>query len=117
MARAATPSPGVPFTNYRLYRAREVTRTYLVVSTYFDHEGRPEAPDPAAFVERGAMQALLADLETASCARVTRGRPPQETVGTRRRRAPVTLRTHGFNARLGDFARAVEAVVRERHTR
>jgi hypothetical protein len=105
MARAATPSPGVPFTNYRLYRAREVPRTYLVVSTYFDHEGRPEIPGPVAFEERGAMQALLADLEASSCARVPRGMLPQEPVGARRRRAPVTLRTHGFNARLGDFAR------------
>ena len=26
MARAATPSPGMPFTNYRLYRARFASR-------------------------------------------------------------------------------------------
>jgi hypothetical protein len=105
MARAATPSPGVPFTNYRLYRAREVARTYLVVSTYFDHEGSPEVPAAAAFEERGAMKALLADLEAASRARALPGLPPPEPAGGRRRRAPVTLRTHGFNARLGDFAR------------
>jgi hypothetical protein len=105
MARAATPSPGVPFTNYRLYRAREVPRTYLVVSTYFDHEGRPEVPDPAAFEERGAMQALFADLEAAQGARPAGAMPGPEPAATRRRRAPVTLRTHGFNSRLGDFAR------------
>jgi hypothetical protein len=104
MSRAATPSPGVPFTNYRLYRAREVPRTYLVVSTFFDHEGRPEAPGLTGFEERGAMQALLADLEAASGARVPGGMPPPEPAGTRRRRARVTLRTHGFNVRLGDFA-------------
>jgi len=105
MARAATPSPGMPFTNYRLYRAREVPRTYLVVSTYFDHEGRPEVPDPAAFEERGAMQTLLADLEAAQRARSAGVTPGPEPAGMRRRRSPVTLRTHGFNARLGDFAR------------
>lgn len=105
MTRAATPSPGVPFTNYRLYRAREVPRTYLVVSTYFDHEGRPEVPDPVAFEERGAMQALLADLEAAQGASPAGVTPRPGPGGTRRRRAPVTLRTHGFNARLGDFAR------------
>jgi len=105
MARAATQLPGVPFTNYRLYRATAVPRTYLVVSTYFDHEGRPEAPDPAAFEERGAMQALLADLEAAQGGRPAGATPKPEPAETRRRRAPVTLRTHGFNARLGDFAR------------
>lgn len=105
MARAATPSPGMPFTNYRLYRAREVPRTYLAVSTYFDHEGRPEVPDPAAFVERGAMQALLADLEVAQGSRPPGVAPGPGPTGPGRRRAPVTLRTHGFNARLGDFAR------------
>ena len=107
MARAATPSPGVPFTNYRLYRAREVPRTYLVVSTYFDHEGRPDVPDPAAFEERGAMQALLADLVAAQGERPSAGVPKPEPAPTRRRRAPVTLRTHGFNSRLADFARAL----------
>ena len=105
MGRAAQPSTGVPFTNYRLYRAREVPRTYLVVSTYFDHEGHPEVPDPAAFEERGAMQALLADLGEAPGARAPRGTPPPEPTGNRRRRARVTLRTHGFNARPGAFAR------------
>jgi len=98
MGRDAQPSAVVPFTNYRLYRAREVPRTYLAISTYFDHEGRPEEPG-AGFEERGAMQALLADLET------SQGAPSPEPLGTRRRRAPVTLRTHGFNVRLGDFAR------------
>ena len=104
MARAATPSPGVPFTNYRLYRAREVPRTYLVVSTYFDHEGRPEEPG-AGFEERGAIQELFADLEAAQSARPAVVAPRPEPAGTRRRRAPVTLRTHGFNARLVDFVR------------
>jgi hypothetical protein len=140
MARHAAVSAEVPFTNYRLYRARRMPRTYLVVSTYFDHEGRPEAPDPAAFEERGAIQALLADLEGAqgrmggaaggvgtggataggagdgavggdaageAAARgAARGetRPPAAARAPRRRRAAVTLRVHGYNARLGDFA-------------
>jgi hypothetical protein len=101
MRRAEKPSPAAPFTNYRLYRARNVPRTFLAVSTYFDHEGRPEVPDPGEFEEHGAMQALFADLEASSPAR-----DPAPVAGRRgRRRAPVTLRTHGFNVRLGDFAR------------
>ncbi len=114
MARAAKPSPGAPFTNYRLYRAREVPRTYLVVSTYFDHERRPEVPDPEAFEERGAMQALLADL--AAARRPRRGGPAAAPAPLGR--APVTLRTHGFNARLRDFARDLlgEATAPSRET-
>ena len=104
MARAATRSPDVSFTNYRLYRAREAPRTYLVVSTYFDHEGRPEEPG-AGFEERGAMQALLTDLEVVQGAHLPGGTPRPGPAGARRRRVPVTLRTHGFNVRLGDFAR------------
>jgi hypothetical protein len=103
MGRAPQPSAVLPLTNYRLYRAREVPRTYLVVSTYFDHEGRPEVPNPAAFEERGAMQALFADLESAAGAPAPVATPAP--AGSRRRRARVTLRTHGFNTRLGDFAR------------
>ncbi len=105
MDRAVKPCTGIPLTNYRLYRARSVPRTYLVISTYFDHEGRAEQPGPAEFEERGAMQALLADLEVAQGAPVTERAPARGPAGARRRRAPVTLRTHGFNVRLGDFAR------------
>ena len=93
-ARAAS----APFTNYRLYRARHVPRTYLVVSTFFDRDGRREEPDPGAFEERFAIESLLEDLRAAQSV--------QRRDGTSaRRRAPVTLRTHGYNTRLGDFAR------------
>jgi hypothetical protein len=92
----------VPTANYRLYRARRVPRTYLVVSTYVETGGRPEVPDPDAFEERGAMQALLGDL-----ARTQAVRPGVEPARPRRRRAALTLWVHGFNSRLGDFARAL----------
>ena len=105
MDRAASTSPAAPFTNYRLYRARHVPRTYLVVSTFFDHEGRPEVPDPAVFEERGAIQALFADLAAIAGRRGPAAGPRPEDPARARRRAGVTLRTHGFNVRLGDFAR------------
>lgn len=84
--------------NYRLYRARGVPRTYLVVSTFFDHDGKRERPDPGQFDGTHAIQGLLADLESGQRARARDG-----TEG--RRRAPVTLRTHGYNTRLVDFTR------------
>ena len=92
MDRNVGSPAGAPLTNYRLYRAKDVPRTYLVISTYF-----PDLRPSPAFDEQGAFRELLEDLGTPSAA------PGTEAPG----RVAVTLRTHGYNVPLRDFEQEV----------
>jgi hypothetical protein len=86
--------------NYQLYRCKVRSRTYLVVSTFFDREGRV-AEEPGGSFEEVSIKELGADLFDARMAL----EPDEARWETSR--VEVTLRAHGYNTRFPAFHKAV----------
>jgi len=86
--------------NYRLYRSTAQSRTYLVVSTFYDRGGKAaERPEPG--FEETSTKELGAEMW-----RARRELSPDGKVWETSW-VEGTLRTHGYNTRFGDFVKQV----------
>jgi hypothetical protein len=83
--------------NYRLYRSTAQSRTYLVVSTFFGYDGEKLASG----FEETDTKALGADLWRARYVLPSKHQTWETSC------IQITLRTHGYNTRFGDFLRQV----------